>query len=703
MLAKDQTIQSKVTLLFVSVVVICALLFGALAMFNLSSFSQQQIATTESELKKSVVKSMKDAGLLSGERVSKLIDQSFSPLFVAAKVLSKTAVPQQPMAREQVKYLAEHTLSAVDSLSSVYVHFEANGYDGRDNDFIANSAHSTDTGSLEIYWVKENGGVTSYPIEEASEKYANSRDENGIREAEWYLCSKDSVMPCALDPYLYEIEEGKEELMTTLTVPVVVNGDFRGLIGADINLPVVQGWITEQARSLFSGKSAITLVSQKGLLIASSKYPDDLSKSAQQTDSQLSSILKAQQDTFMQGNEWHVKVPISIEQAGVEWTLIVSVPQAVAMATVDNMISQADESLSLTIFNFILFSAIFVGIAIVFSLWLAKSISSPIKLVSHSIQALAEQEGDLTHKVDIESHKELILLARGFNQFIAKLAEMIGSSKHYSDELVLQFKRLGEISHSVELDTKSQQAELDNIATAMTEMAATAMEVAQLAASTAEGGSHANELLSNTQSLLSESVDEVQKLEQNMQLTSGQISKVAERSTDITSIVETIQSIAEQTNLLALNAAIEAARAGEQGRGFAVVADEVRSLAARTQSSTQDISELINNLQSDVEKAVSRLEQIQSTVSGSVEKTQISYQRLTETMDSIQAINESSEQVATAAEEQSQVSEDINVRLVTVTDSSKALAELGQELKSNSQASGNLVDGIEAELGRLKC
>ena len=703
MLAKDQTIQSKVTLLFVSVVVICALLFGALAMFNLSSFSQQQIATTESELKKSVVKSMKDAGLLSGERVSKLIDQSFSPLFVAAEVLSKTAVPQQPMAREQVKYLAEHTLSAVDSLSSVYVHFEANGYDGRDNDFIANSAHSTDSGSLEIYWVKENGGVTSYPIEEASEKYANSKDENGIREAEWYLCSKDSVMPCALDPYLYEIEEGKEELMTTLTVPVVVNGDFRGLIGADINLPVVQAWITEQARSLFSGKSAITLVSQKGLLIASSKYPDDLSKSAQQTDSQLSSILKAQQDTFMQGNEWHVKVPISIEQAGVEWTLIVSVPQAVAMATVDNMISQADESLSLTIFNFILFSAIFVGIAIVFSLWLAKSISSPIKLVSHSIQALAEQEGDLTHKVDIESHKELILLARGFNQFIAKLAEMIGSSKHYSDELVLQFKRLGEISHSVELDTKSQQAELDNIATAMTEMAATAMEVAQLAASTAEGGSHANELLSNTQSLLSESVDEVQKLEQNMQLTSGQISKVAERSTDITSIVETIQSIAEQTNLLALNAAIEAARAGEQGRGFAVVADEVRSLAARTQSSTQDISELINNLQSDVEKAVSRLEQIQSTVSGSVEKTQISYQRLTETMDSIQAINESSEQVATAAEEQSQVSEDINVRLVTVTDSSKALAELGQELKSNSQASGNLVDGIEAELGRLKC
>lgn len=703
MLGKDQTIQAKVTFLFVFVVVVCALLFGALAMFSLSSLSDKQIEMTESELKQSVVNSMQDAGKLSGERVSKLIEQSYTPLTVVAEVLKQTSTPNTPLSREQVKHLARDTLNAVDSLSAVYIHFEQNAYDAKDSSSLGMQEHSTPTGSLEIYWVKENGQANYYPVDDANEKYANSRDENGIREAEWYLCSRDALKPCALDPYLYEIEPGNEQLMTTLTVPVMVAGEFRGLIGSDINLPVVQRWIEEQAKSLFGGKSSITLISQKQLLIASSKYPDDLSKSAEATDGKLTKVLNASSTVITEQNEWFVKVPVPIPQAGVEWTLIVSVPKNVAMATIDKMLDSADSSFSSAIFEFLLFSILFVGGSIVFALWLAKSISSPIKVVSSSIQSLAEQEGDLTHKVHIESHKELILLANGFNKFINKLAEMIGSSKNYSEDLVQQFKRLGQISHDVELDTKTQQSELDNIATAMTEMAATATQVAQLAAGTAEGGAHANGLLSDTQSLLSESVDEVRKLEQDMTVTSEQISKVAERSNDITSIVETIQSIAEQTNLLALNAAIEAARAGEQGRGFAVVADEVRSLAARTQSSTQDISELISNLHNDVEKAVQTLEQIQSTVSGTVDKTNVSFERLTETMGSIQEINESSVQVATAAEEQSQVSEDINMRIVTVTDSSKALAELGQELKSNSKVSEDLVHGIEDQLSRLKC
>lgn len=702
MLAKEQTIQAKVTFLFVFVVLVCGLLFGSLAMYSLSSFSNQQIEMTQTELKRAALDSMKDAGTLSAERVSKLIDKSFSALSVTAEALEQTALPATPMTREQVKNQALYVLNSAQALSSTYIHFEANGYDGKDSENIGNLSHSTLAGNIEVYWVKENGRAVYYPVEDANEKYNSELDEDGIRTSEWYLCSYDTAKPCALDPYLYEVA-GKEVLMTTLTVPVLVAGKFQGLIGSDINLPIVQQWVEQQAKSLFGGRSSISLVSQRGLLIASSRYPQALAQPITKVDSTLAEVVASGTAISTEQSEWFVKVPVQIAMAGVEWTLIVSIPQNVAMESVDSMLASADTSYQQAILNFLVFALVFVGLAVGFSLWLAKSISTPIKVVSSNIQVLAEQEGDLTHKVDIDSHKELILLANGFNKFINKLAEMIGSSKQYSEKLVAQFGRLGQISHDVEVDTKAQQSELDNIATAMTEMAATATQVAQLAASTAQGGATANTLLSDSQSLLSESVDEVRKLAQNMTVTSDQVANVAHRSSDITSIVETIQSIAEQTNLLALNAAIEAARAGEQGRGFAVVADEVRNLAARTQSSTQDISELISNLQSDVEKAVSTLQQIQASVSGTVDKTNISFERLSETMNSIQEINESSAQVATAAEEQSQVSEDINVRLVTVTDSSKALAELGQELKSNSQISENLVHSIEDQLSRLKC
>lgn len=232
-------------------------------------------------------------------------------------------------------------------------------------------------------------------------------------------------------------------------------------------------------------------------------------------------------------------------------------------------------------------------------------------------------------------------------------------------------------------------------------MSATALEVANLASSTARKTTDANSLLNQTQIGLKENVDEVNVLASSMEETSNQISQVASRSHDITSIVSTIQSIAEQTNLLALNAAIEAARAGDQGRGFAVVADEVRSLAARTQTSTQEISELINNLQGDVDKAVDNLDSIASTVVGTVDKTNASYSRLSETIQGISEINDSVGQVATAAEEQSVVSEELSERVVVISDSSTHLASLGKDISDLSTESKNLINAINQELNKF--
>lgn len=193
---------------------------------------------------------MKDAGKLSSERISKLLKQSFAPTLILAETLSKTAHPSTPFSRDLVKQLSRFALDATPTVSSLYAHFEADGYDKLDSTFVDFGQHSSPTGSLEIYWINENGQAVFYPEETPQDKYNSKKDANGIRDGEFYLCSKDSLKPCALDPYLYEIEPGRKELMTTLSVPIMVSNQFRGIVGVDINLPIVQKWITEQSKSL---------------------------------------------------------------------------------------------------------------------------------------------------------------------------------------------------------------------------------------------------------------------------------------------------------------------------------------------------------------------------------------------------------------------------------------------------------------------
>ncbi|WP_100643139.1 methyl-accepting chemotaxis protein [Alteromonas facilis] len=702
MLSSTSSIKAQMMLYFIGTVTALAVVYGALSISSLTSLSEQQVELNEARLKDSVVASMKDAGHLASNKVTELVTESFVPAISLANTLASTAHPNASLDREMVMTITAAALESSNTISAMYSQFEPNGYDNKDNQWRNNTRHSTPTGTLEIYYVKESGKAVLYPVDDPQEKYLSEQDENGIREAEWYLCSRDTRANCALDPYLYEIEPGNEELMTTLSAPILVNGQFRGIVGVDINLPIVQQWVEEQAAQLFNGNSHITLVSQRNLIIASTQFKSDLTQSISSVSQSMNKLLAERSDFFQLDNEWVVKVPVNIRQADTTWTLLVSVPKNVALATVNEMKSNAEDNLYSTTIKLVTFSILSLAAGFAVAFWLTKSISSPIRRVSESIAELADREGDLTQVVEIRKHKELITLADGFNRFMKKLAEMISVSKQNVTELSGQFEGLHQISNEVEKDTQSQQYELDNVATAVTQMAAAASEVARIAATTASGSGHAANLLQETQAILQDSVERVTELAKAINTSSEQVSQVANRSADITSIVVTIQGIAEQTNLLALNAAIEAARAGEQGRGFAVVADEVRNLAARTQSSTQEISSLIENLQSDVTTAVTMLEQTHGSVSGTVEKTTGSFTRLTETLESVNEISHGSEQVASAAQEQSLVSEDINKRLVLVSDSSKQLADLGNQLKDKSLQSKSLIGTITEQLSRLK-
>jgi methyl-accepting chemotaxis protein len=234
---------------------------------------------------------------------------------------------------------------------------------------------------------------------------------------------------------------------------------------------------------------------------------------------------------------------------------------------------------------------------------------------------------------------------------------------------------------------QEQQKDTDQVATAINEMSATVQEVAKNAESAAEAARHADDETRNGQQVVSQTMSEIDTLAREIERATAVIHKLESDSENIGSVMDVIRGIAEQTNLLALNAAIEAARAGEQGRGFAVVADEVRVLASRTQESTQEIQEMIERLQSGASEAVNAMNESQAKAQGTVEQAAKAGTSLETIAKSVSNINEMNTQIASASEEQSAVAEQINSSIVNI---SKIAVKTSEGAQSTAKASESL-------------
>ncbi len=320
------------------------------------------------------------------------------------------------------------------------------------------------------------------------------------------------------------------------------------------------------------------------------------------------------------------------------------------------------------------------------------SLTRAIGRIQETVAALADR--DLTREARIDSRDEMQAIARDMNSMIVRLREVIADVVAASDELATAAGEGSRVAERSRRSIERQHEELEQVATAMNEMSATVQEVANNAGSTAEATRDAEAEAERGRVVVQETVAAIGELSQVLSSAGDVIRKLDSDASNIGQVLEVISGIAEQTNLLALNAAIEAARAGEQGRGFAVVADEVRTLASRTQSSTEEIRAMIERLQGNAREAVCVMEEGNSRSQATVERAGQASEALDAITAAVERITLMSQQIASAAEEQSCVAEEINRNLLNV----KALAESTLEDASVTAQTSERLDALSERL-----
>ena len=343
-------------------------------------------------------------------------------------------------------------------------------------------------------------------------------------------------------------------------------------------------------------------------------------------------------------------------------------------------------------------------LALIFGIVAAWAITRQIVIPLNQTLKVAERvaSGDLSHNLDSGRQDELGQLQRAMQSMTVGLRELIGGISDGVTQIASAAEQLSAVTEQTSAGVNSQKVETDQVATAMNQMAATVQEVARNAEEASEAAVAADQQAREGDQVVGEAIAQIERLATEVGNSTVAMGDLKRESDKIGSVLDVIKSVAQQTNLLALNAAIEAARAGEAGRGFAVVADEVRSLAQRTQKSTEEIEELIIGLQSGTQQVATIMDNSRGLTESSVELTRRAGNALgniTRTVSTIQAMNS---QIATAAEQQSAVAEEINRSVLNVRDISEQTAAASEETAASSTELARLGTHLQALVGRFR-
>ncbi|EIU7058145.1 methyl-accepting chemotaxis protein [Vibrio vulnificus] len=504
-----------------------------------------------------------------------------------------------------------------------------------------------------------------------------STSEQNFNQREWYQNAKSGNSAKLTDIYVDKITGEK---VVSATMPVYYQGQFQGVLLGDILLSDIIKMVSNMR---FAGGAA-TLTDKNAVFFASDD-PNDIGK----TPSQVSPVFGDMERAFFNQQQGHLQFPyLGIEFDGYfqrvnltqdqYWTLMVFVDQDTALAGV----REAQNEAIVTGVILLLVSAVVMVLTL-------EHAYKPLLKLKKAVLGLSKGSGDLTARLTVEGGDDLAQISEGFNRFVQSLQGMMLQVSEASQNISSNIVQLNQTAVENEKVLITHSAETDQVVTAITEMSESARSVAENVTQSNRITEGASKEAKQSLEIVNNAVTTVSALVNDVEEMSNRIVSMNQDANKISEVLNVIGEISEQTNLLALNAAIEAARAGEQGRGFAVVADEVRALAARTQNSTTEISEMLSKLLDGTSSVVASMERTKQQCQSTASKTSEVSNSLNLMSGSVRDIDDVSTQIAAATEEQSTVAAELSRNMLAIRDIVTNLVASGRQTVAATESLAN--------------
>ncbi|POA20184.1 chemotaxis protein [Pseudomonas sp. FW300-N1A1] len=494
----------------------------------------------------------------------------------------------------------------------------------------------------------------------------------------WYKGAENSPMATLTEPY---VDAATGQTIISIATASKKAGKSVGVVGGDLSLQT----LIDNLKALdFDGMGYAFLVSADGKILV---HPDkalvmkSLTEAFPHNTPRISSDFT---DVEVDGNTRIVTFTPIKGLPSVNWYIGLSVDKDKAYAMLNDFRASA-----------IVATVIAVAIIIALLGMLIRILIQPLHVMTRAMQDIADGEGDLTRRLSIQNQDEFGQLGNAFNRFVERIHGSIREVSSATEQVNEVALRVVSASNSSMLNSDEQSSRTNSVAAAINQLGAAAQEIARNAAQASHQASDARSLAEDGQQVVDRSIAAMNQLSKMLSASSTNIESLNSKTVNIGQILEVITSISQQTNLLALNAAIEAARAGEAGRGFAVVADEVRNLAHRTQESAQQVQTMIEELQVGARESVSTMGDSQRHSQDSVEIANLAGERLNSVTLRIGEIDGMNQSVATATEEQTAVVESINMDITEIN-------TLNQEGVENLQSTLRACSDLEQQAARLK-